>query len=93
MRQITLSTIQYPTEAKAMVCLQEDLLRINGPKAYRAQQHPTLGLVIDRFIQEERIEDIVKQKPGETTITDGLSYQHSTRIPELHCESHQAAMG
>ena len=74
MRQITLSTVQYPTEAKALVRLQEDLLRINGPKAYRAQQHPTLGLVIDRFIQEERIEDIVKQKPGETTITDGISY-------------------
>lgn len=74
MRQITLSTVQYPTESKALVRLQEDVLRINGPQAYRAQQHPTLGLVIDRFILEERIEDIVKQKPGETTITDGISY-------------------
>ena len=32
-----------------------------------------LGLVIDRFMKEERIEDILKQKPGETTITDGIS--------------------
>ena len=73
-RQLTLSTLEYPTEAKALVRLQEDVLRINGPQAYRAQNKPTLGLVIDRFIKDERIEDIVKQKPGETTITDGLSY-------------------
>jgi hypothetical protein len=33
-----------------------------------------LGLVIDRFMTEERIKDIVKQPPGEATITDGLSY-------------------
>ncbi|MGO9336331.1 MAG: tyrosine-type recombinase/integrase [Terracidiphilus sp.] len=74
MRQITLSALEYPTEAKAMVRLQEDLLRINGPQAYRSQNQPTLGLVIDRFMREERIEDIVKQQPGETTLTDGLSY-------------------
>jgi hypothetical protein len=73
-RQLTLSTLEYPTEAKALVRLQEEVLRINGPQAYRAQNKPTLGLVIDRFIKDERIEDIVKQKPGETTITDGLSY-------------------
>jgi integrase len=74
MRQITLSTLEYPTEAKALVRLQEDLLRINGPKAFRSQNTPTLKLVIDRFLREERIEEIVKQKPGETTITDGFSY-------------------
>ena len=50
------------------------MLRINGPRAYRAQTVPTLGLVIDRFIKEERIDDILKQKPGEATITDGISY-------------------
>jgi integrase len=74
MRQITLSTVQYPTEAKVLVRLQKDVLRINGPQAYRAQNFPTLGLVIDRFMSEERIEEIVKQQPGEATITDGLSY-------------------
>lgn len=73
-RQITLSTFEYPTEAKALVRLQEDLLRINGPQAYRAQNQPTLGLVIDRFSKDERIEEILKQKPGETTIIDGFSY-------------------
>jgi integrase len=74
MRQITLSTLQYPTEATALVRLQEDLLRINGPEAYRAQKKVTLGLVIDRFSSEERLEEILKQQPGETTITDGFSY-------------------
>jgi integrase len=74
MRQITLSTMEYPTETKAMVRLQEDLLRINGSQTYRQKNNPTMGLVIDRFSREERIEDIVKQKPGEITITDALSY-------------------
>jgi integrase len=74
MRQITLSTMEYPTETKAMVRLQEELLRINGSQAYRQKNNPTMGLVIDRFSREERIEEIVKQKPGEITITDALSY-------------------
>lgn len=74
MRQITLSTLEYPTETKALVRLQEELLRINGPHAYRAESQPAFGLVIDRFMRDERIEDIVKQKPGEIVITDALSY-------------------
>jgi hypothetical protein len=61
LRQVTLSTLEYPTESKALVRLQEDLLRINGPEAYRAQSNATLGLVIDRFSSEERLEEIVKQ--------------------------------
>ena len=74
LRQITLSTLEFPTETKALIHLQEQVLRINGPKAYRAQTAPTLGLVIDRFLKEERIDDILRQKPGVTTITDGISY-------------------
>ncbi len=74
MRQITLSTLEYPTESKALVRLQGDLLRINGPQAYRAQNKPTVGSLIDRFLSEERIDEILNQKPGETTITDGLSF-------------------
>lgn len=74
LRQLTLSTLEYPTETKALVRLQEDLLRINGPKTYRQKNNPTMGLVIDRFSKEERIKDIVKQKPGQVTLTDGLSY-------------------
>jgi hypothetical protein len=42
MRQITLSTVEYPTETKALIHLQEHVLRINGPKAFCAQNEPTL---------------------------------------------------
>jgi integrase len=78
MRQITLSTLEFPTETKARVRLQEQLLRNNGSEAYRAQNKPTLGLIIERFIKEERIEEILQQKPGETTITDDDAVSYST---------------
>lgn len=74
MRQITLSTLEYPTETKARIRLQEEVLRLNGPQAYKRQNRPTLGVVIDKFSSEERLADILKQQPGETTITDGISY-------------------
>lgn len=74
MRQLSLSVIEYPTETKALIRLQEDVLRINGPASFKARNKPTLGLVIDRFSTEERLEEILKQVPGETTITDGFSY-------------------
>ena len=62
MRQITLSALEYPTETKALVRLQEDVLRINDPKAFKAHNRPTLGLVIDRFSNEERLEEIDKHR-------------------------------
>ncbi len=74
MRQITLSALEYPTETKALVRLQEDVLRINDPKVFRAHNNPTMGLVIDRFTKEERLEEIVKQPPGEAMIVDGFSW-------------------
>lgn len=74
MRQITFSTLEYPTVTKARIRLHEDLLRINGAEGYKAQNVPTMGVVIERFSTEERLEEILKQKPGETTITDGISY-------------------
>jgi len=74
MRQIALSTLEYPAETRALVRLQEDMLRINDPKAFKAHNKPTLGLVIDRFSIEERLEAILRQAPGEATITDGFSW-------------------
>ena len=73
MRQITLSTTEYPTERKARVALQEQLLRMNGADAYRAQTNPTFGVVIDRFVKEERLAEILAQSPGEVK-GDGLAY-------------------
>ena len=59
MRQITLSTLEYSTETKARIRLQAELLRINGAETFRAHNRPTMGVVIEKFSSEERIEDIV----------------------------------
>lgn len=77
-RQMTLSVTERPTERKARIALQAQLLKINGADAFRAHQEPTLGVVIDRYIQEERLVEIMAQPPGETTITDGLAYSTAT---------------
>lgn len=73
-RQITLSATQYPTETKARIALQAQLLKINGAESFRAHNEPTFGVVIDRFIQEERLVEILAQPPGEVTIKDGIAY-------------------
>jgi len=74
MRQITLSTTQYPTENKARLALQAQLLKINGPDTFKAHNEPTFRVVIDRFIEEERLVQIMAQPPGQITIKDGLAY-------------------
>jgi integrase len=74
MRQMTLSTFEYPTKADAELRVQALVLRINGANKYREQSVTTMGVVINRFMEEERIADILKQRPGMTTITDGISY-------------------
>jgi integrase len=73
MRQITLSVTQYPTETKARVALQEHLLRLNGADAFRSRNEPTFGVVIERFVREERLAEILSQSPGEVK-GDGLAY-------------------
>jgi integrase len=74
MRQITLSVLEYPTESKARIRLQEEVLRINGPESFRAHVKPTLGVVIEKFKTEERFEAILQTPPGTETSTDGMSY-------------------
>ena len=64
MRQITLSVLEYPTESKARIRLQEEVLRINGPDSFRAHVKPTLGVVIDKFKTDERFEEILNMPPG-----------------------------
>jgi hypothetical protein len=68
--QITLSTLEFPTETKARIHLQGELSKMNGPQAYRAQNNSAVGLVIKRFTSDERIEEILKRERGETTIAD-----------------------
>lgn len=74
MRQITLSTLEYPTESQARLRLHEDVLRINGPDSFRAHVKPTMGVVIDKFKTDERFDEILNQPPGSVISSDGLSY-------------------
>jgi integrase len=74
LRQMTLSTLKYPTETKVRVALQSKLLELNGPASYKKENKPTFGLVIDRFIESERLVEILAQPPGQVTITDGVAY-------------------
>jgi integrase len=74
MRQKTFSVRDYPTESKMRRRLQEEKLRINDPESFREHNRPTFGLVLDRFETEERLEAIVKQPTGESTITGGFSW-------------------
>jgi integrase len=74
MRQLTLSTLEFPTKTKALEHLQALVLELNGPQKYRARKRITMGTLIDRFMTEERIEEIVKQKPGDVVIQDGMAF-------------------
>jgi hypothetical protein len=56
--QITLSTLEFPTETKARIHLQGELSKMNGPQA---QNNSAVGLAIKRFTSDERIEEILKQ--------------------------------
>jgi hypothetical protein len=68
MRQKTFSVHDYPTESKMLLRLQEEKFKINDPESFRVHNKPTFSLVLDRFETEERIEAIVKQPTGESTI-------------------------
>jgi integrase len=77
MRQMTLSTVEYPTETAARRALQEQLLRINGSDAYITQRSPTFGTVLDKFIADERLKEIKSRRPGEV-VDEGLKYSTTT---------------
>ena len=59
MKQMTLSTIQYPTEAKARIALQPMLLELNGTASYKQNNVVTISNLIDRFVQDERLAEVV----------------------------------
>jgi integrase len=77
MRQLTISTLQYPTETAARRALQAQLLGINGNESYIAQRSPTFGTVLDKFIVDERLREIKASRPGEV-VDDGLKFSTTT---------------
>jgi integrase len=73
MRQKTFSTVEFPTESAARRALQAFLLKINGSEAYIAQRSPTFGVVLDKFIADERLKEIQAQRPNEI-VDEGLNF-------------------
>jgi integrase len=73
MRQKTFSTVEYSTESAARRALQAFLLKINGSEAYIAQRSPTFGVVLDKFIADERLKEIKAQRPNEI-VDEGLNF-------------------
>ncbi len=73
MRQVTLSTVEFPTETTARRALQAKLLEINGSDAYVAQRSPTFGTVLDKFIADEHLKEIKARRPGEV-VDEGLKF-------------------
>ena len=72
-QHVIFSTIEYPTKRDVQKAVQPILLRVNGSQAYRTQQQPTFGDLVERFIQEERLREIKAQPAGQTE-TEGLRY-------------------
>jgi hypothetical protein len=74
LRQLTLSTAHYPSEAQARHAVEGMLIRLSTrSSSLGLQAEPVFGTLIDRFIGEERLIEISMQNPGET-FPDGLQY-------------------
>jgi integrase len=80
LRQKTLSTVEYPTKAKALEALAPLVLKVNGRTTFVAEQKPTLGLVLDKFIESERLKEIVENTDAPVD-PDALHY--STAVSYL----------
>jgi integrase len=74
LRQLTLSSTLYPTESKALAALQPMRLKINGAQQYVQKQQATMGTLIDRYIEAERLNETKALRPGSAFIQDGVQY-------------------
>jgi integrase len=74
MRQLTLSATLYPTESKALAAIQPLLLKINGEEAFVQKRQATFGILIDRYIEAERLKEVKALKPGNAFVKDGVQY-------------------
>ena len=72
-KSMYLSCEQFPSQAVVERHLEAFVLKLNCENPILAVHEPTFGAVIDRFIDEERLLEIKKQRPGEHC-DHGLSY-------------------
>ena len=69
------STEQFPTQTAVERHLEAFVLKLNSDNPTLAVLEPTFDALLDRFIEEERLLEIKKTRPGETCERAGdLSY-------------------
>jgi integrase len=69
------STEQFPTQTAVERHLEAFVLKLNSDNPTLAVLEPTFDALLDRFIEEERLIEIKKTRPGETCDRAGdLSY-------------------
>ncbi len=60
-----LSHEQFPTQVAVERRLEAFVLKLNSDNPVQAIHEPTFGALIDRFTEEEKLEEIKKHRPGE----------------------------
>src|ERR1700758_414646 len=71
-RQITLSTVDFPTEAAAWRHLEALVWKLNTDTPQNATKQPTFGALCDLFIADEYLEEIANLKSGEANTVGEL---------------------
>ncbi len=91
LKQLTLSTAQYPSEARARRAVERLLIKLNAESPSSSSiAEPTFGALIDRFIEREQLLEIRAQSPGQTML-EGLQYSTACSyltILERHIRPH-----
>lgn len=64
-RQMTLSTVDFSTEAEARRHLESFLSKLNADAPQSITKQVTFGALCDLFVESEHLEEIAKLKPGE----------------------------
>ena len=74
-KSMYLSTEQFPTQVAVERHVEAFVLKLNSENPTLAVLEPTFSAVLDRFIDEERMLEIKKRRPGDRSDADGeLSY-------------------
>src|SRR5438445_1298139 len=71
-RQMTLSTVDFPTEAQARRHVEALVWKLNADTPQRETTELSFGALCDLFIHDEHLEHISKLKPGEDNLFGGL---------------------
>lgn len=75
-RQKTLSVAQYPSLASVKIQLQELVFTLNDPSQMTTTT--PFGVVVERFIVEEKLREITEQAAGQVTVP-GMAYSSALR--------------